>query len=723
MFLYLLSSQDLVSLGVCKGGLTRNPRPRLSTYLTGCPPGITPSHDYEYLYVWETNAATESELKHYEDILHDEYTENRLMRERPGDSEWFQFIVTDVAAPFAHVNKFVESQTWYVRTVPLEEVSHMQRPKRPYLSKNYFRNLGTYVHNTTERNNKLTNMQRPLVAELVGFLRDDEREAGVLVSPCGTGKTRMMCDALSDVADSIRRTIILVPSQLIQKQWKQQMVASNVFVQSQIQLVGQSGSTSKTEIDRIISRDSTFCIISTYASSHLLSDLIGPTVQLIVLDEAHHMAGFVPENDKDGEDGDDVSGHGKTRQLLNQAVKLSIQRISITFTPRNVRSSQEMEQDGKIFSMDDDYIFGREIASLNLREVISQGILPDYQLWAMYDEDVTANGLVAKVDCVIEAWNATEVVHDVVRPILHHLVIFAPCIDDAKRSQTYLAKRVNEPVILVEGGNPIETSQKIERFKSLERAIIVNCRVLNEGVDIPVVNGVCVLSPGNSCEQLTQMILRAGRAYENKSIFHILMPFAFDEKHNESLNNVIFTLAQHDTRMESEVRAQATNTTTARVHQDNSQHMAVGSGCKHIQIECFDSAEWMSTVKSVFTRIYQNRTRTDTSYVRQLCQDLQIETSLEYYELCGDKMEHLPKNPLPKDVTWYDFLHPGAEKHDITEFLASVPEHEKNIRTYDTWREEFKHLPSHQHIADGYFGSSHTNLTNIFSKPKQRRRR
>ena len=65
MNIYLASSPVFRALFLGKLGCTEEPYGRRSTYLTGCPPGLTPSYDIDYEGMWETTATTKEELFEY----------------------------------------------------------------------------------------------------------------------------------------------------------------------------------------------------------------------------------------------------------------------------------------------------------------------------------------------------------------------------------------------------------------------------------------------------------------------------------------------------------------------------------------------------------------------------------------------------------------------------------------------------------------------------------
>lgn len=380
MYLYLASSSVWLSSGLVKIGCTENPRARLSTYRTGCPPGQTPSAAIVYLAVWETSATTRDELYDAEEEVHERFFRQRLMWEKPGDSEWFRMGADAVDA----VSAFVESRAWMRRRVPLEEVSTVVRGA---LRQAYHANL-RYLRDTRQRGYVLTGFQEALIAKMVAFLRggrgqgdggagkrsgqSDARQgiAGIVISPCGTGKTRM--GSKSVVQAGVRRCVIGVPSAIIQSQWHATLVAEGIAA-SDVWFVGGGGSC---DLDALFARD-TYYVIVLYASSHLLVEHMTERVELLVLDEAHHMAGRVAEE----------SGEGRTRRLMWRACERGVMRLSLTYTPRWIRGDDE-----KSMSMDDEALFGPVIAELGIRPLIEAGVLPDYRLWMLREGTGSSGG-------------------------------------------------------------------------------------------------------------------------------------------------------------------------------------------------------------------------------------------------------------------------------------------------------------------------------------------
>lgn len=689
MYIYLASSPAFRALCIAKLGCTRDPYGRRSTYLTGCPPGLSPSQDMDYDALWETTAQTQDELFELEDEAHNQFLKHRMMRARPGDTEWFRF---QGANPCDAVSRWIDARPWVKRRVPLSEIS-ASMPSSRYLRKQHHKNL-SYLKNRTARNETLDVLQAPVVSAIAQFAADVGVRAGYVIAPCGSGKTIMTAKGIR--AGAVRKCVICCPSRQIQQQWADTLVAEAVFSEPHIHLVGGAGTTDPGIIRALLGGD-TFCILSTYASSHLLADIVDAAgLDMLVLDEAHHMVGVVAS---------DTQGEGRTRRLMAEAVRLNIKRLSLTYTPRFI--TDDDGADAEYLTMDDDVAFGHKIAELKIRDLIRRGVLPDYRIWTLRDDANRGAGILGKAECLLEAWGATEVVRGNEQHILHHLVVFASTTQEAKDVERFLSTRTTDTLVLrVEEGDRL--TEPLARYAAAPRAILVNCFVLNEGVDIPIANAVAITYPKQSRGQITQMVLRAGRWYEGKSVFHVLIP-TLGEEDLSGFEEVLSALASCDDQIRDEIvfRTKPTAKCSDPLPCDSDTGEARPE-C--IMIEAFDADQ--EQIRRCFANVRKHLfPAKESRRIQALCAERGVDTSVDYAFL-RDEFPELPEDPRPKGVEWYDYLHP-ARTAQLTgaEFVKTVLDANK-LRAghrYDEWRgvqptDVRARLPSVQHITDGFFG-------------------
>ena len=703
MFLYIATSAFYKIHSIVKLGMTEDLYGRRSTYQTSCPPGLLPhSHDIDYDAVWETDALTRDDLFHYEDILHNQFIKWRMMRRIPGDSEWFDF---KSHLSLEIVKEFMKTMPWVKREVPLSEIAPLKRLSHQ-LRKQHAKNTN-FLHSLTKRNEVLNQIQDPIIEAIRQFILNDLLFAGFVIAPCGSGKTRMTCKGIKGQ----KKVIICCPSNQIQSQWASTLITEGVFTKKQILIMGSSndGTTNKNTIRECMQQD-TYCVITTYMSSILIVDILTNDTQILVLDEAHHLGGIVG---KEGE------GEGKTRRLMMKATELNVKRLSLTFTPRIIRNDDNLDME--YASMDDTNIFGTQIAELKIRDLIRKGVLPDYRLWSLRDSSKKGTGILGKAECILESWDATQMVRGVEEYILHHLIIFAATNDEAKQLENYLTTKTKDTLVMcVKGGDKLE--EPIRIFSDAKRAILVNCKVLGEGVDIPVANAVAVTYTKHSRGEITQMLLRAGRWYEGKSVFHILLP-VLDDDDMTGFEEVLTALASCDDQLRDEVILRATKPVISE-EKPQTTYGNYGATGECIMIDDFDGSN-IEEIRKCFVNIRKNLFPIrESKRIQELCIDKGIDTSIEYFMTLCTQMPELPEDPKPKSSTWYDYLHPGlVERIQVQVFVKDVlePNNLHRGHKYDEWlgvqpSDIRIKLPSVQNINDGYFGTEYTNYNGLLEK-------
>lgn len=702
-YIYVLSSPHHMEWNAIKIGCTEDPWGRLGTYLTGCCPGLTPSEDLGYMGgIWETTAEDREEMYDYEDEIHNEFLEHRRMRMVPGDSEWFVFPSSRSA--LEETAAFLSSRSWIRRRLTLAEIVRNNGGMKKILCRHYQKNR-SILRSSDARDRALGEVQGELIRAMREFILSTEERAVRLIAPCGTGKTRMTCQGMAGLCD---RVIVCCPSSQIQEQWRATLrlegVAREIYL--------MNGDGAREETDEILSRDR-YCLITTYASCHLLLDRIA-TAEIVVFDEAHHMAGMVAMTAEE---------EGRTRRLLMQCVELDLRRIFLTFTPR---CYQEGGNDRRLFSMDEEAVFGRVLGQLHYRELVHRGILPDYRLWMLRDEHRRGSGLRGKAECLLKAWRAREIDRGEEKFILHHLIVFALTNEDAMRLERMLREGLateeeEETLILnVRGGDNVERA--MERFSTAPRAIIINCFCLGEGVDIPIANAVAFVYPKQSKEQITQMILRAGRWYPGKAVFHILIPIMEEETMEDmaAFEEVLLALASFDDQFHA-LLYKSMSISEQETDQEQIKHRRTETHPECIVIDSMDGFE-LDRIRQCFQNIRQR-----SWGVARWCHEKKIDTSVEYHRLRTQFAWPADPRDRARRETWYEFLHPREDdgsriSHSYWRKLMEG----NGIRSatqYESWRQSDRirgeRLPSLQHLMDGYFGEE-TNFTTLLL-PKEER--
>lgn len=657
-FIYLGSCPIHEQEDIYKIGCSHDPHQRKEN-ITGVYP---PTEKCAWwMRLWETTAHDHMTMEQYEHEVHAEFATERLTG--PRHLEFFRLESTDLT----RVEAFITSRPWFVREWHLEDIPRKSR----------------LLSRPEDRMNALCEIQRPIIENIRAFVHDVEMEAAHIVAPCGSGKTVMTCRGVVD----IRRLIVCCPSLAIRGQWRETMIREGNFTQDQIVCL-----TTPSMVPEILEQ-STYCILCTYASSHHLLDWISTeNTDGIVMDEVHHMGGMVTPSEE-----------GRTRRLLQRAAKLGIKRFSMTFTPRFMNKSSQhrhMVTDmdtAAVMSMDDETIFGQRIGNLDVRHLIDRGILPDYRLWCI--ENMETPGLDGKISCLVRCWEEM--------PFLHHLIVFAEDNHDADQCYNILRARFDH-VFRVRGGDQ-ENDATIRAFEAVEgRAILVNCRVIHEGVDIPIANAVAFLCRKHSQEEIIQMAYRPGRWFRNKLLFHILH-IATDKEDREVFDHINIALASVDSFYLKEMMTRFVSKKkdpSGPLKEEKEKAEEENLLVLHPNVVEFDWQRLRERFELIRTKMM------NTPYhVATLCHQKNIATSVDYKHL-RDQIQELPLDPRPPHTTWYDFLHPEANKISIDDVRSKIAVHD--IRCASDYKTRCL-TPSIQNILDGYFpgiDSFHTLLSN-----------
>jgi predicted helicase len=592
------------------------------------------------------------------------------------NSEWFQF----KESYLQQINQYLSCCKFVIGKIEFNDIPKAE--KRSILETNYYpKNTENFIVDKTTKNEALDAIQKPAIQTLIQFINSDT-VAGQLIAPCGSGKTMMTCKAIA----SLSRLVICVPSLRIQEQWNETVDRNDCLF-----LGGDADDWSTIETS--LKKDS-FCIITTYMSCKHLLEILPVTTELIVFDEAHHMTGLVSD--------DKEKGQGITRVLLKTLVDKNMKRLFLTFTPKDVVDNDE----DMVMSMDDETVFGKAIVEIKLRDLINQGVLPDYVIWALSSD---GTGLYGKLEQTLLAWNSGEI---------NHLIIFVKDLDDKDKVKEFLKDKVDCPLLSVD--RPQDAKRVFDEFHS-ERAILIDCRRLGEGVDIPIADSVAILYPKQSVADIVQMVLRAGRWYDYKSVFHILLPHVANEDMS-GIQNVIVALAKYDDALRGEVLfSSQSKPKTDNVVNDRDTGTSSASRIQSDMISSTDIEKMHECFQTIRERLVH---KTNRKAIQKLCIQRNVTTQKDYI-LLQSEMTHLPDNPLFGGTTWFDYLNPNTEKIDVQVFVKTLNEANKGLPSdYIDWYQQVNY-PSLQNIRDGYFGEDQTNFIQIVETfaPLERRRR
>ncbi|MDQ0904697.1 superfamily II DNA or RNA helicase [Streptomyces canus] len=276
-------------------------------------------------------------------------------------------------------------------------------------------------------------------------------------------------------------------------------------------------------------------IYATYASLGVLAEAFEGVygqkldpVDLAVVDEAHRTSGSM----------------GKAwADIHDQSVIPALRRLYLTATPRiwEERLGREVAEGVRdplprqmAASMDDEKVFGPVLYKLSLASAVSRGLLARYQIIVLELKDpvVTPERLMGeerrseevrgqRLGALQAALLHTMAQHDLSTCItFHHRTIEAQAYAEglervaaklhADQPEAYPARIWAD--WLCGEHVPERRREVLGSFGStMQRAVLSNCRVLGEGVDIRAVDSVALLDPKGAPHDIVQAIGRALR--------------------------------------------------------------------------------------------------------------------------------------------------------------------------------------------------------------------
>ncbi|MFJ4887830.1 Helicase associated domain protein [Streptomyces sp. NPDC088731] len=378
--------------------------------------------------------------------------------------------------------------------------------------------------------------QREIVDSVVARLRDGG--LGQVHMACGSGKTVVGQRAAEELLPEDGTVAVLVPSLSLASQtlaaWGHStrrpldalVVCSDGTVADAAVHADDLPVPVTTSTEDIVtwlrrpSAPGLRLVLCTYLSAPRLADAVletGP-LDLLILDEAHHLAGR-PEF--------------TTRQILKPDRLPSRRRLFMTATPREDLRFALGDDSVPMVGMDDTEVFGPVLGRYSFAQGIAEGYLEDYRIAVIGIPDSQARKLLAdeRVEYV-EGLGAPSLQTVVAQAALgrareqygiRRVLTFHPRVEAAAEFSRALAGTLARVAPagqegLYAGHVHGEMDHRI-RNRTLGRlrhtdsgwAVISSARCLSEGVDLPAVDAILFAHPKRSAVDITQAVGRALR--------------------------------------------------------------------------------------------------------------------------------------------------------------------------------------------------------------------
>ena len=477
--------------------------------------------------------------------------------------------------------------------------------------------------------------QKEAIKAAKKYFITDNQERGKLIMACGTGKTFTSLRIAEMMTDSSGWVLFLVPSIALLDQtldeWRNQVRGDfyPICICSDEKISGRSSTSDsfqdsildlympattdiadlETQIKAYSKRDSGLKVI--FSTYHSIETVIETQVatnisfDLVVCDEAHRTTGYTYHGELDSH----------FTKVHNQIVAKKF--MYMTATPRIYEDNSKRkasENNTKIYSMDDEEIYGQEFHRLSFGKAVEQNLLSDYKVVTLtLDEKVISPELqkaLSGKDATLDAGDINTLTGCInalskhiigdggsldggqLKDIMKRSVAFCGRIIDSKRISETLNKlgpeykrtkpKAKQESLATPQAKHIDGSMNANERKKLldwlkdkatpadESRILTNVRCLSEGVDVPSLDAVIFLAGKNSQIDVVQSVGRVMRKAEGKQYGYIIIPIIVqsDVKPEDALDRserykvvwqVLNALRAHDERFRDVVNKIALN--------------------------------------------------------------------------------------------------------------------------------------------------------------------
>lgn len=363
---------------------------------------------------------------------------------------------------------------------------------------------------------------------------------------CGIGKTLYALYWFRELVQTqgFRTCVIGVPSLVLVDQWKSDVreclrtwYDNDNAVDEALLVVGSSGTTNPNDICTFVATDSTLprVLLTTYHSAHLLATHLTAEVDLLVMDEAHHLVGA-----------DDPETPHVFLRVHNIPTRCT---LSMTATPKCCTVGDTVRRRVDVYSMDDTDVFGVILDTRNLTWAIDARYVCDYEVCVMHHtfndvcqlaQRVCNTGDDTSLTLVYAAYLAAEQLRT---GRSKKLLLYTNCTENADRVCEYVRQFLDDDhnnsddcIVSLHSnrGTAAERNVVEQRFERAARGVICCVYIYAEGVNMPFLDGVVFGEEMHSTVRIVQSALRGCRVRPNEHkkaliVLPVIMPSVDDE--------------------------------------------------------------------------------------------------------------------------------------------------------------------------------------------------
>ena len=497
---------------------------------------------------------------------------------------------------------------------------------------------------------------------------------GKLIWSCGIGKSIMSILIVKHL--NFNKIIIGVSSCYLQQQFAEEI--RRIYNKIPILIIGIN---TIEEIKEIYKKEKELFIITTYHSCYLFNNSEF-NFDFKIADECHHLVNIDKENNK--------------RFVEFHKIK-SDKSLFMTATPKIINNSIG-------YSMDNQEIFGNMIDEKTVKWAIDNNKITDYKLILIKNSIEELVEIKNKLDENLknkELFISTYMALKSLTIFPTHILIYTNCIDDANLVNSYIEEIMNYGIIdinkdelyhnsLHSGLKSLVIKENIAKFEKSKYGIISCIQIFSEGVNCPILDGICIACNMISEISIIQKLLRPNRLNKenpNKIAYYIL-PY-IGETGFTNIRHIINQLSLIDSNIEQKLIVSNINNYSKYSKEKNLNKFEIINN-KELLLKLKLKLRHNKDIRCDLTE-EQNL----YNYVQNINKSLNLNSRKEYLnskEIHENYIENPESYFIKKGVwiNWCDFLN-----YDTSKFIKTKENwikfcKEKNINSIESYNEATK---------------------------------
>lgn len=693
-FIYIRQhpSYSHISYKCCKLGKATNYVDRDSTYATGeIVRGI-------FTNIYEVPI---EKMDTIEKLAHMAFKEYNVRFD--GGQEFYTINIIDMLDSFFNkINNILKIKT---RKLDQNEINDMIRTKRKKTIKDDEDDEIDYLYELYKNSSSSSSSsssfsprkdQEEIINKALDYYKDPMNTKGILVIPCGVGKTMISLWLSLRLDINLKNILIGVPNKLLLKQWEK--VVKLLCPNFECFLV--DGDIDAKQIKDYIRTNfnKKYIVITTYASSFkfsLLKDLKDFNFDIKILDEVHHLTSKKNEEQR--------------KTFIKILDVKSNKQISLTATLKILedyndydKSDEKDEKEHYISNNSIEY-FGQIIDKKSLLWAINEKIVCDYVIQTIItsEENFTEKFDYLSIEDDIEKRlfiSAFVALKSIKEGCSHHLLIY----NNNKQNSLKLISYINivKDLLNIENldlffssyhSDMKQEEQKriLKNFENSKYGVISCVYCLGEGWDFPTLDGVVFAENMSSNIRIVQSALRASRKnkLEPEKITKIILPVLYkddflEDENNEDLKKVkevIYQMSMEDETIVEKIKVFKVDNDQKRENQEEKDEK-----------EKYEFGQYDEVMTKLLKLKTTSRIQLDLTYqkTKKIIKTYHLQSKEEYYELYK-KDARLPEDPEETFgktfLGWFDYL--GIEIKDkyynLEDFCKKINEYIKENNIYE----------------------------------------